>query len=486
MRLSMWMLSDRIKDLAPKTLIQRGGRVLRNARLLAYSQEYARTTLYLQQNDPSTVMCMNGHDIIVVGSNDIDMVLNSILDIFDRLAEWSDEADELIRNGCSLDDLLAHATLEAHMHLMVSDANYLIHAFAPFGITTDDNLAEALEHRSLALEDILFIDGQPKVRSADAGIYFVDVPKVAAACPVGNIFLDGIHQGWLIGARNSGEYSQGDLDTLDMVLEKVCAWMRFNGEHEHHHEQTGIFARLLEETSVEQREIDRAMDVFSWRSQDRLRVFAVARPAGQVKSPLVAERFLASLNANAYVVRMDDGFAMIVNASLAAEAELRGKIKRIITLCGFSAGTSPTFSELAGLRRQYDAALIAAASAHVGEIVDFENIKMDYAVSLIRTHAVADVRHAALALLTRYDAEHETELYETLRTFVSNRGCFTDTYKQLFIHRSTLSYRLDRIAALANIDLNDERTWEHIAFSFLMEKHSEKDNSDKANQETRD
>ncbi|MFN7209930.1 MAG: PucR family transcriptional regulator [Aggregatilineales bacterium] len=57
--------------------------------------------------------------------------------------------------------------------------------------------------------------------------------------------------------------------------------------------------------------------------------------------------------------------------------------------------------------------------------------------------------------LIAYDARQHSELLETLRAYFANNGNTALTAKELRIHRNTLAYRLNRIAEIARLDLED-------------------------------
>lgn len=58
-----------------------------------------------------------------------------------------------------------------------------------------------------------------------------------------------------------------------------------------------------------------------------------------------------------------------------------------------------------------------------------------------------------IAPLVAYDEQYGTELVRTLETFLSNDGSMAITCKQLFTHRHTIRYRLDRIRELSTLDV---------------------------------
>lgn len=57
--------------------------------------------------------------------------------------------------------------------------------------------------------------------------------------------------------------------------------------------------------------------------------------------------------------------------------------------------------------------------------------------------------------LLRYSEEKNADLFHTLRIFLDNHGNISQTANKLYIHRSTLLYRLEKIESLLGIDLND-------------------------------
>ena len=59
-----------------------------------------------------------------------------------------------------------------------------------------------------------------------------------------------------------------------------------------------------------------------------------------------------------------------------------------------------------------------------------------------------------IAPLVAYDEQYGTELVLTLETFLANDGSMAATHKQLFTHRHTIRYRLERVRELTGLDVN--------------------------------
>ncbi|MGH1550805.1 PucR family transcriptional regulator [Leifsonia poae] len=58
-------------------------------------------------------------------------------------------------------------------------------------------------------------------------------------------------------------------------------------------------------------------------------------------------------------------------------------------------------------------------------------------------------------MLIENDAQHRTDLVQTLAAYFDSGGNYDRTSALLVIHRSTLRYRLHRIRELSGLELND-------------------------------
>lgn len=70
--------------------------------------------------------------------------------------------------------------------------------------------------------------------------------------------------------------------------------------------------------------------------------------------------------------------------------------------------------------------------------------------------------------IREYDEQNHTELYETLRVYLYHHQNAVRTARDLYIHRSTLFYRLDRLKNLMNVDLDNARERLYLEISSLL------------------
>ena len=76
--------------------------------------------------------------------------------------------------------------------------------------------------------------------------------------------------------------------------------------------------------------------------------------------------------------------------------------------------------------------------------------------------------------LTYQDSSTGTQLNETLRVYLQNHQSATKTAAALYIHRSTLLYRIEKIEAALKSDLTDPDELLYLMLSFYLMDQEEK------------
>jgi purine catabolism regulator len=81
-------------------------------------------------------------------------------------------------------------------------------------------------------------------------------------------------------------------------------------------------------------------------------------------------------------------------------------------------------------------------------------------VLLYRDHpgALRAFVNDTLGPLIKHDERSATPLLPTVKAFTEHGGRLRETAAEIFVHRNTLAYRLDRAAELLGADLKDAST----------------------------
>jgi DNA-binding PucR family transcriptional regulator len=94
---------------------------------------------------------------------------------------------------------------------------------------------------------------------------------------------------------------------------------------------------------------------------------------------------------------------------------------------------------------------------------------MEYIVERITGELPADcLIHPAVLTLRDYDRRYGTSLVKTLRELINARYNMTAAAERLYVHRTTLIRRLEKMQDLAAIDFENPREQFHLAVSMAL------------------
>ena len=320
---------------------------------------------------------------------------------------------------------------------------------------------------------LLRLNKDRKIRQPSPKSYIYELPEIRSNPVMSNLFVNDLHRGWLISWNSDSSYTQGTLDLQDILAEYVCLWISKREAEEKIASDSQLLLDLLDGT-VDEGQLDEQLAAFGWNRSDSKVLFTI-RQQDITDMPLYAvERYLVSMEYPAFILEKGSALLYLINTSKVSLSLAEQRLSRFFAAHQCIAGESPEFTDLLELPSYYQAALIAQeyfdSPASAGSpIIRFEQITLHYALNLIQKKAVLPALHPALRILKEYDEKHNTDLYQTLYVYLKNRQNATDTAEALFIHRSTLLYRLNRIRELTNTDLSDFQTQVHLELSYLTE-----------------
>lgn len=90
-------------------------------------------------------------------------------------------------------------------------------------------------------------------------------------------------------------------------------------------------------------------------------------------------------------------------------------------------------------------------------IIYYRDYYLNHMFSSIRNkeYVTASI-NPSIKFMQKYDAQHHTDYYRSLEVFIDNNRNAQATANALFIHKSTLFYRFDKMKQLFDIDINDK------------------------------
>jgi PucR family transcriptional regulator, purine catabolism regulatory protein len=147
-------------------------------------------------------------------------------------------------------------------------------------------------------------------------------------------------------------------------------------------------------------------------------------------------------------------------AARAAEAVLR-EMESALSGYTFAVGRSRIAEDPADLSRAAGEALLAANVAEGGTaqegVLAFEQTGAYRLLLSTMTENPSELQRfyaETVEPLVAYDEQYETELLQTLETFLEADGNVAGTAQRLFTHRHTVYYRLERVRELTGLDVS--------------------------------
>jgi len=151
------------------------------------------------------------------------------------------------------------------------------------------------------------------------------------------------------------------------------------------------------------------------------------------------------------------------------------RLKNFIEKHALRIGMSDFFQGIENFQSYY---LQAGAAIRIGAMIhdqkrffNYGDYKFFHLLEKINGNAgnnLKDFVQSGLMTLEKYDRQHQSELFYTLNTLIDNGCNYKETCKALHIHRNTLSYRIDRIKALTQLELTAPKVQFDLAYSFRI------------------
>lgn len=473
MNLSMWILADHLKKYQPVLHIEEGTRVLQNVRLLTTGARLSQYTLYLSRLDEERVACMNGHDMIQLRHGDLDELLDEMLDIFEYYNEWQNHIQESIADGCSAGNVLRQFSELTGYCYILADATFYV--LEKYGDETVSKLnlqtGKILQDRILPVECLLRINSNPKIRLEKQPSYLIEQPEIESSSCVTNLFSRHRHKGWLIALNQDNAFSRGYMDIQDAMGTLLQLWLDGNQDTELFLEKADVFLEILNGDHSGKGEILRRLAGFSWYEYDVKCIYQIILDTeGDVKK-YALDRTLERRISGSFVFRFQDCLFLLANYMLVTETTFDQELLAFLRHYHCHAAKGTAFTDIFQLSMQVKKVQIIAKYAREQSqgLTTMQDIMLPYWLHVLKMDGEEGLRHPAPGQLKKYDTDHGTELYRTLFEFLKQERNYKTTANNLCIHRSTLSYRLERIWELTKIDLEQFETRMQILLTFLLD-----------------
>lgn len=404
-------------------------------------------------------------------------VFNALQRLYDEYEQWQSQMEQIVLERGTVQRLLQVSYPVLGNPMLVIGADFSLTAQVgenqiPADLRLFDRDLDSIEVLNALKQDELY--NQPHA----AGVPFL-FPAHIMGWRSWNVDLQRDNQtvNRLILVEQQRLLTEGDAELLCRMVPYVTylleqAWSALQPTNS----LRALFHRILSDRTADYVEMSRQLSTLKWEPENAYLCLVLKdsyhdQPSygiNMICNHLERQYCCCSLPYQDDIVT----FFNLTKESRSLDA-LSGEMKYFIRESYLKAGYSRIVTGHSNLRRQY---LQASAALSVGSrlkpslwIHQFNTFAFPYLLEQATRQMPANmICHEKLLLLRQHDEQQKTQYMQTLRIYLDTQLNAVQTAKQLYIHRSTLLYRLDRIRELLESKLDDPEELLYLAISFRL------------------
>lgn len=234
-----------------------------------------------------------------------------------------------------------------------------------------------------------------------------------------------------------------------------------------------ILSAILDKENVDPLVVARCIGTAGWDVDDDFLLILISIPEA-VKNSETLTRYrhiYERLFPECITFKYKDNLVLLIhNDSAEVMAECLPKLEKQLGLHKGACGMSFPFKGLTQLGAQYSNADVAL---HQGDQNKRIRLLSDSITTSIVNRIAADIPlyplcHRETIRIYEYDIKNSTELLLTLETYLMHCKSLKAAAEELFIHRSTMTYRLGCIEKIAKLALDEPNERLHILLSCIV------------------
>lgn len=490
MKLNIHILFDELKDFSPQIATFRDiDLILRQIRLPEFPDgNLQQDCIYLLEASvvEEHAQLLHGIDLISIGSIDSQnakfsnlsvislpedcnkaTIFNKIQDIFEKYEQWD---YGLMRS------IAAHESLQA-----ISDqaASILDNPFALLDITLKRILKGgplSEDYKGSVWEVVMEQEYTPSETfslSTDNLYFFLPYnckPYFVHGAPykyshlISNLYLDGKLFAFLATTDINAPLTQGQVSLnqhiRDVLELAIASSIEFKGSTEI---VTYYLEKLIKGFPVDDKIISYHLTERGWSICDNFCVYTIANPDGKELSDSQAAFCIfriKKLQEDVILFSYENSIIVITRQSKSeANKEYQKGLTDLLPKLGLHCGCSHIFDRFSDLKYYY---IQSKAALYEGEKIKPENILWNFGdyyfphmVRLLNNStSLKSMCHPNILRLREHDNTYGTDFVQCLRIYLFNGCNIAQTGKELFMHRNTLTYRLEKIAEIIEMDVH--------------------------------
>lgn len=412
-------------------------------------------------------------------------ILNDLQAIFDCCEEWDQMVNDLITQNEGLGKVLEVTSLFLRNPLMVMGLD--------FSLVAETGTSKLPERARLFLDDgvnmefmnaLLQDEGYQALAQTHRTTLFPPYLNGFSALSR-NLYLEGQPTHRLVLIEHQTPVTAREI----CILEALAGRLEYLLTHEDFDSAAGdleqIFLKLLSDRTADYLQVSRQLSSLGWTPDHRYLclVLQVTYLNQKQLSTKAICHYLKKNFRDSISFLYEEEIVTFFNLSRLgiSKEEVADKLVYFLRDSYLKAGYSRMVPGHMNLRRQY---IQAKTALDVGSrrkpylwIHHFDQIALPYIIEQATRRLPGDMLcHEGLLELRRLDKKNHTEYVPTLKAYLEQHLSATQAAKQMFVHRSTFLYRIERIREILQSELTDPDELFYLELSLrLLEQEAEKE-----------
>lgn len=420
--------------------------------------------------------------IRIIGEADFFEVFDQLQQIFEKYRKWEWELHRALGGSRPLDDILLASMKIFRNPMFIHDANFFVIS-APRHVDmmpvweTDPRTGRRMVPMSIINDfrvDVEYLEGL-----GEKGVVLFSAEQRGYRILYRNLWSQNRYVGRILIDEIEGALAPGDYDLLDYlgqlvetcILKKELFWVDMGSNAEQ------FFTSLLNEELQDPQKIINYLQFLKWNRNDTYLCLCIVTDQKDFNM-LSASATLGQIDAQipaGYAFVYKGSIVAIVNLTYAGTSAGDVLSRLAITLREglLKTGVSSEINDFLLIPKSYRQAYIALEMGRSGSGTNwcyyFQDYMLDYMIGMASKEVPVNLLcDDALRRLQEYDEENHAEMYQTLLVYLRQERNMLRTARALFIHRSTLSYRLERIRKITGMNLDDAQVRLRLLLSYYM------------------
>ena len=474
MKLSMWILANRLGSFEPRISIHSPSR---RCLLSARRTSVPDCVWVHEEKDGVCISC--DEDWIILPGLDLATGFELVQGIFDFFDDWEEE----LLDGMSKCDYqriveLCWQVFENPVFLLNGNRELLgISDHYPYE-EMDSEWVYLCKNRRSSPESVKrFLQSSSYSQSIHEGINHFSPHSLLK---FGGMMYSMFHQGFECGRLQLMEkdrlLNEGDVQLLEMVAHKLKHCLLSSAGLGHEPGNIYMLANLISHTPVSRSALSQLLSYRNWDIHDTYRIWILhPRQESRISAAAALSRLFFLINypfPHTVAVEEEDRILVVCNGKSAIDQSFPDYLSSYQVLDYIYAACSLPVRGINHLGFLYTQAEYALENGIAWNpdrnILSFEDYAVDFLIESPSPEERLYAVHPGLISVLEAVQKEQYPVYDTLAAYMANDCAISETAHELGIHRNTLIYRISRITDYCSRDLAEYHTREYMKYSLRV------------------